>query len=349
MTHLDLSDNRLEGELPDSVGRLKKLKILDISYNNIRGEIPDSIGNLRYLTELYMGNNNLEGEIPKSLGELNQLTYLTLIENENLRGPEALHSLPIKNGAIELSCSLRTAELQKFIERKEGELGKVKKEQKRADDLRAEAKRYKLDLQEEELRERIHNKEVELNLIMKKKESLTTGWKTENANVVAELQQMVIERPLTKLEREKKANVDFLASRILNLPQFPRNRETVIEEAREMIPQYPEDFEKIDELITRLSDTSLALREYSKMSKEATEIFYITGIICGREAENAAYELGQRISLLQERPGNRDQIIDGIKQLVERSKNQEQKDKAVELCTRIAGYIHTYIHTYTYI
>ena len=47
----------------------------------------------------------------------------------------------------------------------------MKKEQKRADDLRAEAKRYKLDLQEEELRERIHNKEVELNLIMKKKEN----------------------------------------------------------------------------------------------------------------------------------------------------------------------------------
>ena len=341
ITHLDLSCNILFGSIPDTIGKLTKLKMLDVSYNELSGCIPDTIGKLRNLTELYMGMNELEGRIPYSIGTLNQLTYFTLIGNKGIEGPipENLHPKPIKDGATELACNLQIIELKKIIEKKEVELKKIKRLQKIADDTRAENRRKRLDGKENSLRARIHDKEVLLKEIYSAKHSLTSEWEDENVNIVSELQLMVTERPLTKEEREKKANVEFLASRVKNLPQFPINRKTVIEEIQEMI-QHSKDEEQIQEasdLIKQLSDTTAPLRQYSEMSKAISAIFYITGNISGRHAENVAFEIGKKISKLRTHPGFREDIITSVEALVKRSKNSEQKKKAMELCVRIKG------------
>ena len=341
LTHLDLSDNKLRGSIPDSIGRLKQLKIMDVSHNQLSGHIPDTIGKLGALTELYVGVNALEGRIPDVLGHMHQLTYFTLIGNKRIEGPipESLHSRPIQDGSTELACDLQSAELEAYLGKKRTELRRIKEQQKLADDRRLEHKRLLLDKKENNLREKIHDKEVQLEKINATKSDLKANWRVENNNIVEELQKMVVERPLTKVEREKKANIKFLASRIKNLPQFPNNRNTVIEEIHEMIEHSKDEEQKQQalELISKLSDTTLPIREYLTMSKEVTEIFYITGIVCGREAENAAYQVGQKILKLQQHPGDRNEIITSLKEIVVKSKDKEQQLKRDELCERISG------------
>ncbi|CAN6689161.1 unnamed protein product [Malus baccata var. baccata] len=111
---LDLSSNKLEDELPDSLGMLHnlqyillQLKYLDLSYNHISGRlplqlkctIPPSICNLQSLSILSLRNNhmwplmlivdvgynNLSGNIPSSMGVPSSLLVLRMNDN-NLGG-----------------------------------------------------------------------------------------------------------------------------------------------------------------------------------------------------------------------------------------------------------------------
>uniref|UniRef100_A0A0D9VDR1 Receptor kinase-like protein Xa21 n=1 Tax=Leersia perrieri TaxID=77586 RepID=A0A0D9VDR1_9ORYZ len=83
---LDLGYNRLQGELPSSIGNLSShLSYLIIANNNISGTIPEGIGNLINLKLLYMDFNRLEGIIPASLGKLKMLNKLSIPYN-NLSG-----------------------------------------------------------------------------------------------------------------------------------------------------------------------------------------------------------------------------------------------------------------------
>lgn len=58
---------------------------LQLPNNNLSGEIPESFKNLKYLNELYLRNNNLSGEIPESFEDLKCLQDLEL-SNNNLTG-----------------------------------------------------------------------------------------------------------------------------------------------------------------------------------------------------------------------------------------------------------------------
>ncbi|CAI0555881.1 unnamed protein product [Linum tenue] len=84
-TFLDLSNNRLSGEIPRTLGRLTSLKVLNLSHNQLTGRIPDSFGEMRDLESLDLSHNDLYGEIPESMGKLLQLTNLKLSDN-NLTG-----------------------------------------------------------------------------------------------------------------------------------------------------------------------------------------------------------------------------------------------------------------------
>ncbi|KAL0644457.1 hypothetical protein Bca4012_042747 [Brassica carinata] len=66
-TVLDLSKNKLRGEIPTSLGNLKSLKLLNLSHNDIYGSIPQSFGGLEKLEILDVSYNNLSGKIPQTL------------------------------------------------------------------------------------------------------------------------------------------------------------------------------------------------------------------------------------------------------------------------------------------
>ncbi|KAF7142794.1 hypothetical protein RHSIM_Rhsim05G0176900 [Rhododendron simsii] len=79
--YLDLSNNRLSGELPYCLSHFKKVSILSLANNNFHGEIPGSIGSLSQIQILNLRSNNLSGEVPSSLKRCNMLRIIDLRGN----------------------------------------------------------------------------------------------------------------------------------------------------------------------------------------------------------------------------------------------------------------------------
>ncbi|XP_055961743.1 receptor-like protein EIX2 [Mercurialis annua] len=82
---IDLSENNLEGEIPDEITSLKALRVLNLSRNHFSGSIPEKIGNLRLLDTLDLSDNNLSGIVPQSLSSLTFVSHLDFSSN-NLSG-----------------------------------------------------------------------------------------------------------------------------------------------------------------------------------------------------------------------------------------------------------------------
>ncbi|OMO65727.1 hypothetical protein COLO4_31043 [Corchorus olitorius] len=78
---LSLSQNSLHGNIPREFGLLVNLEQLDLSYNNLSGEIPEEIGGLKSLTILDLSSNGLEGYVPSSLGQLQLLQKVDFCSN----------------------------------------------------------------------------------------------------------------------------------------------------------------------------------------------------------------------------------------------------------------------------
>ncbi|PWA61798.1 leucine-rich repeat protein [Artemisia annua] len=83
--NMDLSSNKLVGEIPADLMSLSALLGLNLSNNHLNGGIPDSIGNMKALNSLDFSGNQLTGPIPPSIAALNFLSYLNLSHN-NLSG-----------------------------------------------------------------------------------------------------------------------------------------------------------------------------------------------------------------------------------------------------------------------
>nr|GMC79033.1 receptor-like protein 12 [Ipomoea batatas] len=86
---LDLSENRLIGELPKDIGtRFPSLRELGLRGNQLQGVLPESIGKLSMLEQLDASSNSLQGivrRVPHSLGSLSLLRSLHL-RNNHLTG-----------------------------------------------------------------------------------------------------------------------------------------------------------------------------------------------------------------------------------------------------------------------
>ncbi|KAJ9159262.1 hypothetical protein P3X46_024779 [Hevea brasiliensis] len=65
---MDLSFNKLSGEIPLSFSRLNQLRSLHLSNNKLTGSLPSSFLNLSNLETLDLGNNRLSSEIPPWIG-----------------------------------------------------------------------------------------------------------------------------------------------------------------------------------------------------------------------------------------------------------------------------------------
>ncbi|KAM0928068.1 hypothetical protein ACQ4PT_002252 [Festuca glaucescens] len=85
MVNIDLSCNRLTGQIPEEIGSLVALKSLNLSWNNFSGIIPQTIGELQAVESFDLSHNELSGEIPTSLADLTSLAHLNLSYN-NLTG-----------------------------------------------------------------------------------------------------------------------------------------------------------------------------------------------------------------------------------------------------------------------
>ncbi|CAL9235284.1 unnamed protein product, partial [Arabidopsis halleri] len=79
---IDFSGNRLEGQIPESIGLLKALIALNFSNNAFTGHIPPSVANLKELESLDLSRNNLSGTIPNGLGSLSFLEYINVSHNQ---------------------------------------------------------------------------------------------------------------------------------------------------------------------------------------------------------------------------------------------------------------------------
>ncbi|CAL2239659.1 unnamed protein product [Prunus armeniaca] len=82
---IDLSSNRLTGEIPSEITHLVGLISLNLSRNQLTGQITPEIGNLQSLDSLDLSRNHIDGGIPTSLAQIDRLSFLDLSYN-NLSG-----------------------------------------------------------------------------------------------------------------------------------------------------------------------------------------------------------------------------------------------------------------------
>jgi len=98
---LDITNNKLKGELPDCWNNLTSLQLLDLSNNKLSGKLPFSMGALVNMKALGLRNNSLSGQLPSSMKSYSDnLVVLDLGENL-FHGPlpswieDSLHQLVI--------------------------------------------------------------------------------------------------------------------------------------------------------------------------------------------------------------------------------------------------------------
>ncbi|KAJ9560526.1 hypothetical protein OSB04_005686 [Centaurea solstitialis] len=85
MVGLDLSCNKLTGEIPKELGLLNQIHSLNLSHNQLYGPIPVNFSNLTNIESLDLSSNNLSGEVPSELVKLNTLSVFNVSYN-NLSG-----------------------------------------------------------------------------------------------------------------------------------------------------------------------------------------------------------------------------------------------------------------------
>ncbi|KAF0926106.1 hypothetical protein E2562_021820 [Oryza meyeriana var. granulata] len=81
LSYLDLSSNKITGEIPPTLGSCQQLETINMGQNFLSGSIPMSLGNLSLLTMLNLSHNNFTGSIPIALSKLQFLTQLDLSDN----------------------------------------------------------------------------------------------------------------------------------------------------------------------------------------------------------------------------------------------------------------------------
>jgi Leucine-rich repeat (LRR) protein len=92
LTEIHLQENKLQGQLPETIGYLSDLEYLNVSDNELTGAVPNSIGFLANLTGLWVGGNQITS-LPGFIGNCSQLTHLDLRKNQ-------ISSLPSRIGEL---------------------------------------------------------------------------------------------------------------------------------------------------------------------------------------------------------------------------------------------------------
>ncbi|GKU99125.1 hypothetical protein SLEP1_g12017 [Rubroshorea leprosula] len=78
---IDLSCNKLIGEIPIQISSLSELHQLNLSRNHLTGKIPPHSGQMRQLESFDLSHNRLSGRLPQSMSQLNYLSTLNISYN----------------------------------------------------------------------------------------------------------------------------------------------------------------------------------------------------------------------------------------------------------------------------
>ncbi|ORX45224.1 L domain-like protein [Piromyces finnis] len=104
---LSLKNNKISGSLPD-LSKLTNLKSLDLSENKFEGDIPNTYASLTNLNTLILSNNHLSGTLPEWINSLNNLEILWINDNnfhgamsESFAELTKLQSLKLNNNKFE--------------------------------------------------------------------------------------------------------------------------------------------------------------------------------------------------------------------------------------------------------
>ncbi|KAL6888489.1 hypothetical protein ACP4OV_009515 [Aristida adscensionis] len=91
---LDLGGNALSGNIPESIGELKRLKEIHLDYNSMSGELPSTLSNCTNLITIDLKSNNFSGELNSvNFSKLSNLETLDLLRNSfNGTIPESIYS-----------------------------------------------------------------------------------------------------------------------------------------------------------------------------------------------------------------------------------------------------------------
>jgi Leucine-rich repeat (LRR) protein len=94
---LALDNNSLSGIIPTDVTYSSSLQVLSFKENRVTGSIPSSFQSLVNLQRLDASSNEIHGYIPTTLGSLSKLTYLSLSDNWFIASeiPSFLRSMPL--------------------------------------------------------------------------------------------------------------------------------------------------------------------------------------------------------------------------------------------------------------
>jgi len=114
LKRLELTNNKLNGSIPSTIGQLSKLKFFLLSKNKLSGNVPASIGQLKEVTWFYIYDNQLSGEFPPQICEIKRLIQFAIYKNK-FTGvfPECMSSLPVL-GRIYASDNMFSGSLPKL-------------------------------------------------------------------------------------------------------------------------------------------------------------------------------------------------------------------------------------------
>ena len=117
LSYLDLSENRLSGQLPNCFMHWRKLVILNLASNNFSGEVPSSFALLTQLETLSLSNNSFYGDLPLPMKNCSSLSFVDLGNNRFFGQVPALigESLPLLNILILHSNNLNGSIRRKWV------------------------------------------------------------------------------------------------------------------------------------------------------------------------------------------------------------------------------------------
>ncbi|KAL4318458.1 hypothetical protein GQ457_18G024530 [Hibiscus cannabinus] len=96
---LDVSENQIEGVIPQSFRDLKSLVLLDLSGNKLRGTVPEGLYRLKHLKHLSLGSNNLSCIVRSSFGRFRSLEELEL-SSTNIEDSQNAEAPPSSNTTV---------------------------------------------------------------------------------------------------------------------------------------------------------------------------------------------------------------------------------------------------------